>query len=78
MTRVGVSDPGSPGEPGQINVHFFWRRVYCLRSLAKNSESVELYLCLSIDGDGCISSAVSRREGRRREEEISCVIVSPE
>ena len=28
MTRVRVSDPGSLGELDEINVHFFWRRVY--------------------------------------------------
>ncbi len=28
MTRVRVSDPGSPVELDEINVHFFWRRVY--------------------------------------------------
>ncbi len=27
---VGVSDLGSPGEPDEINMHFFWRRVYIL------------------------------------------------
>ena len=29
-SRVGVSDPWSPGELDEINVHFFWRRVYKL------------------------------------------------
>ena len=31
MTLGQVSDPGSSGELGEINVHFFWRRVYCVK-----------------------------------------------
>ena len=27
-SEVGVSDPGSPGELDEVNVYFFWIRVY--------------------------------------------------
>ncbi len=47
---VGISDPRSPVELGEINVHFFWRRVYLGKCEATSATMVSyapIYVCLS-------------------------------
>ncbi len=50
---VGVSDLGSPGELDEVNVHFFWRRVYnaqgthhCLKRRSPGSMSINCFVQL--------------------------------
>ena len=54
--QVRVSDPGTSGELGQINVHFFWRRVYW--------EYMMLHYSILLHSGNGIHRAISRYVGR--------------
>ncbi len=47
---VKVSDPWSPGEIDEVNVHFFWRRVYSWAILIESS-TYALYNMHNMEND---------------------------